>query len=113
MFMLGGPDHSGFGAGLFQGASDVYRLANNFMDLKDRLRSWRSADEIQGLMQRGGQGGGSAGFGQALDGTAGNDTGGDTTRPDYPDFDSDPELSKLPRLAQKTASALKGFTSSS
>lgn len=118
MFMLGSftngaRDGNGYGGGLFAGASDVFRLASNFMDLKDRLRSWRSADEIQGLMQRGDQGGGSAGFGQALEGTTGSNAAGTYAgRPDYETFDDDPDLASLPKLAKKTALALKGFTSS-
>ena len=110
MFMLGQ-----FTSGLFGGASHTYELANRYLDLRDTINRRNHADEVEGLMQRGAQDGtgGSAGFGQALDGTTGSNAAGTyATRPDYETFDDDPDLASLPKLAKKTALALKGTASS-
>jgi hypothetical protein len=119
-FMLGdytdsnGHRTGGFMNGLFGGASSVFQLANNYLSLKERLRLNATGDNIENALKSG-AGANDAGTG-GLYGTPsveGAGSTGDFSRPDYETFDDDPELSKLPKIAKKVASALQGFTSSS
>jgi hypothetical protein len=106
-FMGGGSKDSGYGGGLFGGASDMFALASRYLDLKEKLRMRGVGDNIENAIKSG------AGANDATtNGLYGSSTAGDFSRPDYATFDDDPELSKLPKVAKKVASALQGFTSS-
>jgi hypothetical protein len=112
-FMLGGntDEHGrttgGFTNGLFSGASDMFSLADGYLNLREKLRMRSVGDNIENAMKSG------AGTNDATtNGLYGSSTAGDFSRPDYETFDDDPELSKLPKVAKKVASALQGFTSS-
>ena len=104
-FMLGS-----FTNGLFGGASDVFSLANSYMKLKEQLRLNHTGDNIENALKSGGGSNDATTNGLYGSSTAGAVDQG--TRPDYETFDDDPELSKLPKIANKVASALKQSTSS-
>src|ERR1043166_6193410 len=86
-FMGGGKG----GGGLFGGASNVFALANTYLDLKEKLRMRGVGDNIANALKSGSDD-------ATTNGLYGSSTAGaDQTRPDYETFDDDPELSKLPR----------------
>ena len=110
MFMLGSfvngvpSANGGLHGGLFGGASDVFSLANSYMNLKERMRMNSVGDNIENAMKSG------AGSNDATtNGLYGSPTAGaDQTRPDYETFDDDPLLNRLPKPG-RVKRALEAF----
>jgi len=98
----------GFMSGLFSGASNTFELANNYMNLRDRMRQRSTADEIGGLIQRGDTSG-TGGLYDTPSTSVGSGTSDATGgRFDGDSFDSDPLLAGLPKPG-RIAKALKVF----
>jgi hypothetical protein len=100
----------GFMSGLFSGASDIFSLANNFMNLRDTMSRRNTADEVkQAMLGQNSTGGLYDTPSATVDSGTSDATGG---RFDGDSFDDDPLLSQLPKPG-RIAKALKGFASSS
>src|SRR5690242_15987972 len=95
-FMGGGSKDSGYGDGLFGGASDMFALASRYLDLKEKLRMRSVGDNIENALKSGAGSNETGGLYNTPSAGSGStsDMGG---RPDYDTFDDDPELSKLPK----------------
>jgi hypothetical protein len=87
----------------------VFSLANNYMKFQDDMKMRNAASDLKNGMLSSGTSGTGGPYGPDSANASNTPAQG---RPDYDTFDDDPELSKLPKLAKKTATALKGFSSS-